>query len=102
MEMVYLVLDEKEDLRHRIVYGIFKCLGKLKEKTQTRKFYKVSKRTIVKSYTTLECRQTVVRNHTLITLGELGIEVEELPYELYKICKELEGYPKYEIKREKT
>ncbi|RLF91401.1 hypothetical protein DRN52_09030 [Thermococci archaeon] len=102
MEMVYLVLEEKEDLKHRIVYGIFKCLGKYKERAQVRKFYKVSKGTIVKSYTTLECRQTVVRNHTLITLGELGIEVEELPYELYKICKELEGYPKYEIKREKA
>jgi len=97
MEMVYLVLDEIEDLKHEIVYGVCKCLGKLKEKKRTRTFYKVSKRTIVLSYTTLEHRHTVIRDHTLITLGEIGIEVEDLPYELYKMCRELEGLPK--IKR---
>ena len=101
MEMVYLVVEEVEDMKHEIVFGIFKCIGRTKCPAKRRFFYKVAKGSIVVVYSALWERKATIREHTLITKGDLGIEVKELPYDLYKTCKELEGYPKYEIKREK-
>lgn len=96
---IWLVVEETDNIKHEIVYGLHSEIGRFKTRDATLVFYKVSKASVVFSYDISNIPETkvvtVVTNRTFISKER---SAGDIPPDIMLICsimdsklKEVEG-----------
>ena len=85
--MIWLVVEETKDIKHEIVYGLSKEIGRLRIKDGELVFYKVSKGALVLSYNINDIIGTkVVTAVTHDTFISKELTGGDIPPDIMPIC----------------